>query len=524
MPAYLNYKTSVMKKKIPFTLLALISILLTFSFAIKQFKPPIPKVWDVEQLQSMHLPYTDTSIKLGFLSEELYNQLSERVSYKTYPFYMPGSEPKGYYDSLLKLEPVANFKEEDLKTEADWVKAGELIYELPMNYFPLDSAMLSLLPAMAERWKATGINTNKNGIIPFVTISIRKKGRPELATESCGMCHTKQMPDGEMIKGAQGNFIADRFRNIMAVTNLEARKASPERKLKVFHDFVKRLYAAPWIHNKYQDKYRDLKLEDIANSYFYGLMPGVQTRAGASFDHPISIPDLYNLKERKYLDKTGHNLNRGIGDIMRYAIVNQNMNMSMSYGNFIPDGDSIPTNAADYRKTGRFTDVQLFALAKFLYSLKPPPNPEKFSSNLLEKGKTIFIEQGCVSCHTPPLYTNNKLTPVDGFEPPAGHFKKYSIFNISVGTDPGLSLYTRRGSGYYKVPSLIGAWNRTAFLHDGHLANLEDLFDSARFSFNYEPTYFKPIGIKQMAVPGHPFGIELKPDEKKALVAFIKSL
>jgi hypothetical protein len=71
---------------------------------------------------------------------------------------------------------------------------------------------------------------------------------------------------------------------------------------------------------------------------------------------------------------------------------------------------------------------------------------------------------------------------------------------------------------------LIGAWNRTAFLHDGHLANLEDLFDSARFSPAYTPTYFKPIGVKQMAVPGHPFGMELTRDEKKALVAFVKSL
>ena len=134
---------------------------------------------------------------------------------------MPGSEPKGYYDSLAQLDPVVNFKEEDLKTEADWIKAGELIYELPMNYFPLDSAMFSLLPAMAAKWKATGILANSKGIIPFVAISIRKKGKPELATESCGMCHTKQMPDDKLLKGGQGNFVADRFRNIMSFTFYE---------------------------------------------------------------------------------------------------------------------------------------------------------------------------------------------------------------------------------------------------------------------------------------------------------------
>ena len=505
-------------------LLSLLLVMFLFSFFTTQWRPAIPKVWNNEQLQSMHLPFPDTLVKLSFITEEEYDKLPERVSYKTYPFYMPGSEPPGYYDSLSKIEPVINFNEDNLKTETDWINAGELIYELPMNFFPLDSAMLSLLPAMAAKWKAAGVHANKKGIIPFVVISIRKKGKPELGTEACGICHTKQMPDDQLLKGAQGNFVGDQFRNIMALVNFDAQKTSPERRRELFDVFNKRLYAAPWIQNKYQEKYKQITNEDLANGPFSGIIPGVQTRVGAGFDHPISIPDLYNLQNRKYLDKTGHNLNRGIEDIMRYAILNQNLSMSNSYNGFIPDADSIPTAAADYRKTGRFTDAQMYALAKFLYSLKSPTNPEKFPAKLLEKGKTIFIQQGCVSCHTPPLYTNNKLTPVDGFEPPADHFEKYHIFNISVGTDPGLALYTRRSSGYYKVPSLIGAWNRTAFFHDGQLANLEDLFDPTRLSSCYTPTYFKPIGIQHMAVPGHTFGMGLDKEDKKALVAFIKSL
>ena len=513
-----------MKKKISLLLISSAIIISLLSFALDYFKPEIPKAWDVEQLQSMHLPYADTTIRLGFISEEAYNKLPERISYKTYPFYMPGNEPPGYYDSLSKLDPVINFNENELKTEAEWIKAGELIYELPMNYIPLDSNMLSLLPLMAEKWKASGIHANKKGIIPFVSISIRKKGKPELAAESCGMCHTKQMPDEQLLKGAQGNFVADRFRNIMAIVNMDAQKATPERRMQVFYAFNKRLYSTPWVQNEYQESYKNMSSDDIADSYLHGLLPGVQTRGGASFNHPISIPDLYNLKDRKYLDKTGHNLNRGIGDIMRYGTINQNMNMSMSYNGFIPDSDSVPTVAADYRRVGRFTDAQLYALSKFLYTLKSKPNPEKSAPELLQKGKRIFIEQGCATCHTPPLYTNNKLTPVDGFEPPDSHLNKYSIFNISIGTEPGLSLYTRRGSGYYKIPSLIGAWNRTAFLHDGSLATLEDLFDKRRLSEDYIPTYFKPWGTKHMAVPGHPFGMDLKEDEKKALVAFVKSL
>src|SRR4249919_3864550 len=115
-----------MKKKTWLTLVGLSIPLFFFSFTINQFKPPIPKAWDIQQLKSMHLPYPDTSAKLGFVTEEYYNQIPVRVSYKSYPFFMPGREPKQYYDSLAKLEPVINFREEDLQTEDDWLKAGEL--------------------------------------------------------------------------------------------------------------------------------------------------------------------------------------------------------------------------------------------------------------------------------------------------------------------------------------------------------------------------------------------------------------
>jgi len=69
-------------------------------------------------------------------------------------------------------------------------------------------------------------------------------------------------------------------------------------------------------------------------------------------------------------------------------------------------------------------------------------------------------------CHTPPLYTNNKLPLAEGFTPP-GAEQQYDILSISVGTDPNLALKTRRGTGYYKVPSLKGVWYRGMFGHSG---------------------------------------------------------
>jgi len=509
-----------MKKKTSLTLLTICSITFLFSFSISHFKPAIPKVWDVEKIKTLHLPYPDSSIKITPPSEEYYYQLKERVSFKTYPFYMPGREPDGYYESLAKLDPVINFNEAELKTEADWIKAGELIYDLPQNFFPIDSAMLAALPALGKTWEKNGIQTNKNGIIPFLQIVVRQKGKPELGLLSCGTCHSKLMPDGELLKGAQGNFALDKFSWALNKTEFENKKMSDEARLQFVTDFITRLYYAPWVKHKSQEYWKTMSFDERI-AVLTDRVPGVMNRHNASLSYPISVPDFYNMKERKYLDKTGHIRQRDIGDLMRYATLNQNMDILLQYGDFTPLPN--PANPKDYI-VGRFSDPQLYALARFIYAIETPKNPEKFDAASLTKGKKIFIEQGCVTCHTPPLYTNNKLTPVDGFEPTASHFKEYGIFNVSVETDPGLALYTRRSTGFYKIPSLIGAWNRTGFLHNGHLATLEDLFDVARFSPNYIPTAYKPYGVEKMAVTGHPFGMELKADEKKALVAFIKSL
>jgi len=67
-----------------------------------------------------------------------------------------------------------------------------------------------------------------------------------------------------------------------------------------------------------------------------------------------------------------------------------------------------------------------------------------------------------------------------GFTVPADHPEKANILAQSVGTDPTLTLRTRRGTGLYKVPSLQGVWYRGPFEHNGSVATLEDWFDPKR--------------------------------------------
>jgi len=60
--------------------------------------------------------------------------------------------------------------------------------------------------------------------------------------------------------------------------------------------------------------------------------------------------------------------------------------------------------------------------------------------------------------------------------------------------------------------------------HSGSVASLEDWFDPKRLRDDYAPSGWKGPGVKTRAVPGHKFGHDLAGDDKKALIAFLKTL
>ena len=162
----------------------------------------------------------------------------------------------------------------------------------------------------------------------------------------------------------------------------------------------------------------------------------------------------------------------------------------------------------------------MYALALYLYSLKPPPNPNSFDT-VAAKGKTIFEREGCAGCHAPPFYTNNKLVPADGFDPSA---RNPDAMPARIGVNASYAMETHKGTGYYKVPSLKGVWYRGPFEHNGSVKTLEDWFDPARLRPDYVPTGFKGYDGKTRSVKGHRFGLNLTAGDKRALIAFLKTL
>lgn len=256
---------------------------------------------------------------------------------------------------------------------------------------------------------------------------------------------------------------------------------------------------------------RDSAVQSLRNRH-----SGVLARQGTSPFTPPHIPSLIGIEKRKYLDSTGFARHRSIADLARYAITNQGLDTLAHYGDFQPSKEETPFSS---EKGTRYSDEQLYALALYIYSLEPPPNPNQ-PSDLSRRGQKIFTQQGCAGCHPAPLYTNNKLTPAKGFTVRPELRKSLDILDVSVGTDPTLALTTRRGTGFYKVPSLQGVWYRNAFGHTGSVDTLEEWLDPARLRDDFVPKNNLPKG----AVPGHEFGLKLSPDDRAALVAFLKTL
>jgi len=482
-------------------------LLLTWaaSLAAQPFRPEIPQFWDDHAVEGFELPLARRDHSPRHLTAKEYYALKVQPIYKTYPMYEPGREPAGYLDWLKQQEPEIVFDPAKLKTEADWIAAGKLVFEHEPQLFPLPKSGLFF---------KTPLPASKEGILPYFIPGnryiIRQKGVLEVGINSCAGCHTRVMPDGSYLPGAQG--VVD-FR-IEEATLVRVRAMTPES-LKRRRELAWILFGTPWLETKEQFFERMTK-EEVIRQVAAGH-PGVIARQGTSGSHPPHIPSLIGIKDRKYLDSTGFARHRSVADLARYAITNQGLDTLAHFGDFQPSPDQTPFSA---EKGTRYSDEQLYALALYLYSLEQPKNPNPVDK-LARRGQQVFTKQGCATCHTPPLYTNNKLTPAKGFQVPADLRKSDDIMDISVGTDSTLALKSRRGTGFYKVPTLRGVWYRNAFGHGGWVDTLEEWFDPARIRPDYQPQgYWQPRG----AIEGHEFGLKLSEEDRKALIAFLKTL
>ena len=115
------------------------TFLLVLGVGVAQERPNgtvvIPRTWDDVAVAAHEVPLADPAASPKHVSSDYYYRIPVRPIYKGYPVYGPGREPAGYLDWLKRQDPVIVWDDKgnapSLQTEADWIRAGEIVFDAP---------------------------------------------------------------------------------------------------------------------------------------------------------------------------------------------------------------------------------------------------------------------------------------------------------------------------------------------------------------------------------------------------------
>jgi len=395
---------------------------------------------------------------------------------------LPGREPAGYWEMLQHVRPSPLIEPDKLKTEADWIEAGKRVFDEAddLHLRTFDPKLIALARSR-ETYEQTHTGPYPDGTVDAIRWVPTEQG-VALSVANCRNCHLLTLPDGARVPGASTFAEVTRTQPFKHLNPLILKIQFANRVVPAATPFfmgpqplgawLYQAFGVPWKKDDIHERLKTITLDDAGALYAGFVSSGGVPRWNGSLYYAAKAPDLIGIQERKYLDHTATHL-------MRYAA-------TVSFAETTDFGPYHMLSPDTTRVQARLPDEALYALALYIYSLKPPPNPNRFDDRA-KAGQSVLEREGCPMCHTPPLYTSNKLTLAPDFTPPTDVPANLDILPVSVSTDPGLALKTREGTGYYKVPSLKGVWYRGHYLHDGSVASLEETFDPDRLNDTHIP-------------------------------------
>ncbi len=474
----------------------------------------VPRIWTDVALKDWAAPIAALGVRPGHFSEREYHA-APVDNYQTYPVYHPSREPKGYWEWLQRQKPKPLVEPASLRTREDLIRAGERAFrELDDAFFRSGDPKHIAMARDPANFK--GVHLTAGGYVLDRMWVVTPNG-VELSSSSCIGCHVRVEANGGFQQAGPGNPFPPGIDDI-----------GPKGTLLLFELFERvfpgdtfqvanwRTFTTPWAPDPRVERMKQMSRDEVS-----GLLNSGDTAVFARFNgspwYQTKIPDLHILRYSRFIDATGTHRLRGPEDVARYAALIQTAD-SMDFGEhrFLTD--------AQRKVRYRVADEVLFAIGVYLMSPEPAKNPQPAPPAQRAAGEKIFHREGCINCHAPPNYTSGKLTVALGYKPPEDHPCQEDIVRISVGTDAGLAMKTRKGTGFYKIPSLRGVWYRPRLLHDGSVASLEEMFDPRRLRADHVPGGWKGPGIAKRTIPGHPFGLNLKAREKSDLLAFLRGL
>lgn len=155
--------------------------------------PSIPQTWEGGALQTLELPLADPQFSPIEVPWEYYYRIPVRPVYRSYPVYGPGHGPAGYLDWLKRQPPEVIWGVDaggvshapPLRTESDWIKAGEVVFDAPIAYDrdPWGRSLVGIDDVRDPSWyTATGTPLDSSGVMPFARYVIRRRGWWSLAS------------------------------------------------------------------------------------------------------------------------------------------------------------------------------------------------------------------------------------------------------------------------------------------------------------------------------------------------------
>ncbi|MGE0402900.1 MAG: c-type cytochrome [Kofleriaceae bacterium] len=302
-----------------------------------------------------------------------------------------------------------------------WIALGRRVFfEYPMRAEIFMEYALTRPELAAE----VGVQRTKTGDVPGLVVFANVDGETRVGI-TCAICHSN-LKDGEVLAG-------------------QARRSFDYGKLRVTFDRV----------------HGTLRSEDEATRMLqWG--PGRADVTEDDDEDPVAIPDLWGLREQRWLTQAG--------------TIRHDSPLALAIRQETQLTDS---NHARVRPPRELA----WALAMYIYSLKPPAKPAVAQT----KGAALFAEN-CARCHANAAYGGNTVSAT------------------SIGTDPALATGKGRGTGKYRVPTLLDVKNGAPYLHHGAVASLDELLSPDREE------------------PGHKPGTKLSADDRAALIAFLETL
>lgn len=193
---------------------------------------------------------------------------------------------------------------------------------------------------------------------------------------------------------------------------------------------------------------------------FRGWGPGRVDVTDDGVDTPTTIPDLHGMANAAWMNHSG------VISVTSPATLAVRFETQYILG---------------HRMMSRPPRVLTRALAELVLSLDPPAaDPSALAS---EAGEAEF-QARCASCHDPARAYGGDLVAVE-----------------ALTSDPAVAETPERGTGFYKIPSLLGVRERAPYLHDGSAATL-----------------------REVLAGGHPHGVAPDEDVQDALIDFLTTL